>query len=378
MARVKRQEAEDRRQVVRLVTLSASSVLFTSCGGGGSQPQTTNASDAISSPETEGTQWVRASGASAHIHRLEEMNTEQLTALPRDKTVVIMPGAYKGEHGPYLPNVDSFRNERLARELAHAVAQRPGWQVVMFPFIPLGQGGANEFGGKASFSGTFVVRVATLRAIFMDLADHLGEQAFRWVFVVHHHGSPFHLHALDQAGDYFRDSYGGHMVNLAGLLGLEQLGAIFDQLATEAERNEDASSGHAGMRETSEALYLRPDLVNPAYKQAPPLAARTLDDLIQVATRKDWPGYVGSPRLATAALGERALKQYSARLNTLALEILDGRDYRTMPRGGDEALNSADPIAASVLGHERAFEQKQADWLKQHDRSGARLGPRQE
>jgi creatinine amidohydrolase len=191
------------------------------------------------------------------------MDTEQLRALPRDKTVVVMPGAYKGEHGPYLPNVDTFRNERLARELANAIAQRPGWHVVVFPFIPLGSDGANVIGGKSSFSGTFVVRPATLRAVFMDLASDLGEQEFRWVFVVHNTGSASHVHALDQAGDYFHDTYRGHMVNLTGLLvGSDQLDAIFNQWTTEAERNEDGYSFHAGMRETSEALYLRPDLVN--------------------------------------------------------------------------------------------------------------------
>jgi creatinine amidohydrolase/Fe(II)-dependent formamide hydrolase-like protein len=301
------------------------------------------------------------------------MNTTQLGALPRDRTVMIIPGAYKGEHGPYLPNVDSFRNARLAHELANAIAQRPDWHVVMFPFIPLGQGGANEFGNKASFNGTFVVRIATLRAIFMDLADHLGEQGFRWVFVVHHHGSPYHLHALDEAGDYFTDSYGGHMVNLAGLRGLEELSAIFDRLTDDAARREDASSGHAGMRETSEALYLRPDLVDPSYKQAPALAAQTFEELIRIASEKDWPGYLGSPRLATASLGERALREYSARLNTLALEILDGRDYRRMTRGADEAVKNRDPIAEAISRHERAFERRQAEWLTRHDRPGAHV-----
>jgi creatinine amidohydrolase len=51
----------------------------------------------------------------------------------------------------------------------------------------------------------------------MDLATELGEQGFRWVFVVHAHGSPFHNLVLDQAGDYFRDTYGGRMVHLRGL-----------------------------------------------------------------------------------------------------------------------------------------------------------------
>ena len=30
--------------------------------------------------------------------------------------------------------------------------------------------------------------MATLRAVYMDLANELGEQGFRWVFLVHNHG----------------------------------------------------------------------------------------------------------------------------------------------------------------------------------------------
>lgn len=51
----------------------------------------------------------------------------------------------------------------------------------------------------------------------MDLADELGGQGFRWVFIVHLHGAPNHSRALDEAGDYFHDTYGGWMVHLAGL-----------------------------------------------------------------------------------------------------------------------------------------------------------------
>lgn len=85
---------------------------------------------------------------------------------------------------------------------------------MIFPTIPLGNSGANDIGGKYSFPGTYAVRFETLRAIFMDLAAELGEQKFKWIFVVHGHGAPNHVRALDQAGDSFRDTYGGRMVNL--------------------------------------------------------------------------------------------------------------------------------------------------------------------
>ncbi len=71
---------------------------------------------------------------------------------------------------------------------------------MIFPTIPLGNSGANDIGGKFNFPGTYAVRFETLRSIFMDLATELGEQKFKWIFVVHGHGAPNHVRALDQAG----------------------------------------------------------------------------------------------------------------------------------------------------------------------------------
>ncbi|WP_310571074.1 hypothetical protein [Gemmatimonas sp.] len=45
----------------------------------------------------------------------------------------------------------------------------------------------------------------------------LEEQGFRWVLVVYVHGSRLHIGALDGAGDFFHDTYGGTVGNLWGL-----------------------------------------------------------------------------------------------------------------------------------------------------------------
>ena len=100
------------------------------------------------------------------------------------------------EHGPYLPSfTDGYSNERLTEDLAAAIAKRPGWAAVVFPIIPLGSDGANRIGGKYVFPGSYPIRTATLRAVFMDLATEFGEQGFRWLFVIHAHGSPNHNRA---------------------------------------------------------------------------------------------------------------------------------------------------------------------------------------
>ncbi len=128
----------------------------------------------------------------------------------------------------------------------------------MFPTIPLGTGGANEIGYKNIFSGSYGIRASTLRAVFMDLATQLGDQGFRHVFIIHGHGSPLHNQALDQAGDYFRDIYGGRMVNLDGLEPKPTADLPPFPILTDAELAENGLDIHAGIVRTKPVVVYHP------------------------------------------------------------------------------------------------------------------------
>lgn len=311
---------------------------------------------------------VGARPAASSVRRVAEMNAEEIRALDRASTVVILPGGILEQHGPYLPSYsDGYFNERLSDELAAAIAERPGWTALVFPTIPLGNGPANEIGGLYSFAGSYPVRSETLRAIFLDLATELGEQGFRWVFVVHGHGAPNHNRALDQAGDYFRDTYRGRMVNLVGLQ------PVFDSWGAEQtpeEASEDGLQIHAGMSETSLLLFLRPDLVAPGHSAAAPLGDRTMGALVSIAKRPGWPGYFGSPRLATAQKGARDFEKLRRVAVGLALEILEGRDVRSIPRYGDTIASSPSDVEIDreALKHEAGTRNRQEKWLKSRTR----------
>ncbi len=305
--------------------------------------------------------------ASAQIYRVAEMNTEQIRALDRGKTVVLLPGGILEQHGPYLPSfADGYVSERVTEAIAEAIVARPGWKVLVFPVIPLGVGAANEIGGKYTFDGSYTVRSATLRAVFMDLATELGEGGFRKIFLVHFHLAPNQSRVLDQAADYFNDTYGGQMVHLVGLMPVigSYVGAA--QKASEAERAENGFGVHADLIETSINLFLRPDLVAPGYVNARSFTGRSISELIPAAEEANWPGYLGSPRHARADIGAAALTSIASTMADLALRILDGLDYRQIPRYGD--VTRDDPgsmdIARRALAHEQDNERKQAAWLK--------------
>jgi len=297
------------------------------------------------------------------IYHVQEMNTEQIKALEHEKTVVILPGGILEEHGPYLPSfTDGYMAERRTDDLANAIIEKPGWKVLIFPIVPLGTAPANVVGQKYAFPGSYSVRPSTLRAVFMDLATDLGEQGFRWIFIVHPHLSPTHNRFLNQAGDYFHGTYGGHMVNLGGFLPPQRR----SDTRSEEERREDAGSVHAGASETSLILFLRPDLVSSAYKDTRPLPAPDRKTNVEIAKAKDWPGYWGSPRLATAAAGAGRWKGSSSRWAELALKILDGFDYSQMKRLGDEITPPAEAsVGKTFTQHNQEIETKQREWLKQ-------------
>jgi creatinine amidohydrolase len=141
---------------------------------------------------------LQAMPATAQVLQVQDLNTRQIAALDRDKTAVILPGGILEEHGPYLPAfTDGYLSQRLTADLARAIAARPGWKALVFPQIPLGAEGYNHLGARPSFPGTYAVRSTTSRAIFMDIASELGEQGFKWIFVVHVHGAGLHNRALD-------------------------------------------------------------------------------------------------------------------------------------------------------------------------------------
>jgi len=301
----------------------------------------------------------------AQILRIGEMNTQQIRALDLQKTVVLIPGGILEEHGPYLPcYTDGYAIDAYAQDLAKAIVSRPGWTVVLFPQIPLGNDPANTIGGKRVFPGSYPVRMATLRAIYMDLANELGQQGFRWIFLVHNHGAPNHHKALNQASDYFHDVYGGTMVHLFGLKPVFLCCGIEDQMFSAKERDEEGFTVHAGADEQSEILFLRPELVPPDYRGADSLTGKNFADLVRIARADGWPGYFGAPRLASAAMGAQGFALSSQKLKETALQILDGLDYRKIPRYADEMdpLNVAGEKAELV--YEQALEKQELDWLK--------------
>jgi creatinine amidohydrolase/Fe(II)-dependent formamide hydrolase-like protein len=306
------------------------------------------------------------SATAINILQLKELNTPQIQSLDKNKTVVLIPGGILEEHGPYLPSfTDGYWNEKLTDTLARAIVARKDWKVLLFPTIPLGNSGANDVGMKYSFPGTYTVRFETLRAIFLDLATELGEQGFKYVFIIHGHGAPNHQRALDQAADYFNETYGGKMVNLMGLNPL--MVSWFEAPKTKEQEAEDGFTIHAGMAETSSMLYIVPHQVDSGYKNALSLTGNSMEELVQIAKRPDWKGYFGSARIATSEFGRQAWNLNAKMFTQYVLDILDNKiNVDTVQRFGDYLKQSKMDVVLDSLSlkEEQRRKEKQTTWLQ--------------
>jgi len=299
-----------------------------------------------------------AASAQAQVLRFADLNTREIESLDRAKTVLILPGGILEEHGPYLPaGTDGLFNARLSEDLAASIARQPGWKAVVLPMIPLGAGAANEIGRKYTFPGSVTVLPSTLRAVFMDLGDQLGQQGFRWILVVHGHGDPAHNRMLDDAADYFHDTYGGVMLNVFGYVWAMNL----QDFRTPEERQKDGLAEHASMTETSVILALSPASVAQGFQSAPPKSGHSMEDLQKISGAADWPGYFGSPGLASPELGRQIYDQWLRRAEDLVLRALKGEDTRQWLRFSVKYADDPADLAATSVNREA--ERRHQDWL---------------
>ncbi|OVE79092.1 hypothetical protein BVY01_03450 [bacterium I07] len=304
-----------------------------------------------------------ASLSHAQIRKFAELSVPDIQAIDRNNTIIIIPGGIFEEHGPYLPvYTDGYSNEWMSWELAEDIVQKSKRTVLMYPTIPLGVGSPEDFGGHKPFSGSYTVRPSTLRAVYMDLASALGEDGFRWIFIIHLHGSPAHNRALIEAGDYFNDTFGGKMILLTAYKYSSD--PKRSPIWTSDEKRENAGDIHAGASETSRILFLHPDLVHKKFRDAVPQTASISKDFVRLAEKEDWPGYFGSPRIASANAGAIIMRRKVENLSDLAIKILGGFDVSSLNHLGEAGNKSFKTLDQNLIRRSNELESKQRKWLQ--------------
>jgi creatinine amidohydrolase len=264
----------------------------------------------------------------ASIHRLEELSTPALDALPRERTVAFLTVSPLEAHGPHLPvGVDAFTGRHFAEALAeHVVKSRAGWSAILAPTLHL---------GSFTFDtvGTVRIRQRVVRDVVVDYGDSLARAGFRHILIVNGHGGPGHLVALEEAAAIVSRRRGVTMASLTGHLAweflrgryLDRIEAALGRPLSSEERQAFAEDAHAGFWETSVMLLLKPHLVAESYRRLPPARFSPSQRLRpNYPLRHGGQGYVGHPALADPAFAKAGTEVLLAEAVAMVDGLLDG------------------------------------------------------
>jgi creatinine amidohydrolase len=241
---------------------------------------------------------------------------KQVDALPRDRTLLVLPTAAIEQHGHHLPlATDTLINNLV---LGKALAQIPA-DVPIFALPPVCYGKSNEHIG---FPGTLSVSAATFMAVVRDLGASIASAGFQKLVLYNTHGGNTSL--VDVSARDLRAEFGLRTFSLFG-----SGGAAHDGVS-EQERT---YGFHAGEVETAYLLHGTPELVHPAEYTANYIARVDQPELLKPEgssanfawlTKDIAPsGVLGDPTAATAENGERWSNAAAARIAEVLLAMVN-------------------------------------------------------
>jgi creatinine amidohydrolase len=235
------------------------------------------------------------------------LNWKQVDALPRDKTLLILPTAAIEQHGHHLPlATDTLINNLL---LGHALKKIPDKSPI-YALPPVHYGKSNEHIG---FPGTLSVSSTTFMAVLRDLGSSIATAGFKKLVLYNTHGGNTAL--IDVMSRDLRAEFNLRTFALHGTAGIE-----FEGLSPQ----ERAYGFHAGEVETAFLLASVPELVDKsAYTRnyiadiANPktLLPENAPATFAWLTRDIAPsGVLGDPTPANAENGQKWLDQAATKL----------------------------------------------------------------
>ena len=251
----------------------------------------------------------------ADARQFAYLNWKQVDALPRDRTLLILPTAAIEQHGPHLPLATDtlINNVLLGRALDLLPADAP-----VFALPPVCYGKSNEHLG---FPGTLSVSSSTFISVLRDLGSSLAAGRFQRLVLFNTHGGNSSL--VDVMARDLRAEFGLRTFTIFG-----SAGATFDGLNPQ----ERTYGFHAGELETAYLLAATPSLVDTSAYTSNYIAH--IDDRALLAPENGaanfaWltrdiaaSGVMGDPRPATAANGELWLTAAAQRIAAVLTEIL--------------------------------------------------------
>jgi len=253
--------------------------------------------------------------------RWQEMTWQEIGALDRDRTIVVLPVGSVEQHGHHMPTgTDTY----LATAVSEAAAAISGPNVIVLPSPWYGLSAHHMH-----FPGSITLRADTMIAMVSDIVASVVTHGFRRIVIVNGHGGN-----------------GGVIDVLASTLGHRFYGQArivtltYFQLAREAiianRDSKHGGMGHACEFETALMLRIRPDLVHmerAVTRYPDPGSPYLSTDLVHAGMVKTFlafddlseSGTFGDPGLANEGKGDRFLTLSAAALADFL------KDFSTWP-----------------------------------------------
>ena len=191
----------------------------------------------------------------SNLVRIEDMTWEEVAdAIRSGKTTAVYYAGSIEQNGPHMAFgkhglVAERVGERIVRELGNAILYP------VMPFAPLGDPRARE--GYMAFPGSISVSDETYGAVARDVALSAMTSGFKHIVLMGDHGGGQETlknvaEELDQKyrGEGVRFHYCDDVYRLAGARFREYL-----------DSNDLTGAGHAGIQDTSQIMYLRPEWI---------------------------------------------------------------------------------------------------------------------
>jgi creatinine amidohydrolase/Fe(II)-dependent formamide hydrolase-like protein len=276
------------------------------------------------------------------IRIFAEMSPDELSVLPRDKTVFFISVGSLADKGPHLPMGASLLSSRaLSNRVGKSLIDTlPDVNIVILPDLALSVSSAS--------SGLFLgVRAHVLRDALVDQCEALGRLGFKWFVCFSDERTPRQLTAIEDAGEFlwsrtsgWKSMMGRWAQSLPGGTGrgvtlVSACSALVDRSELWRAPLWPDPIENGGKVETSKALAGFRGLVGSMYGSLPAVerpASRWLrfKSWFQNKTR----GYWGEPALATSELGEKLLGEESLVITTKLRALLSGSPGHELFRSG--------------------------------------------
>ncbi len=272
------------------------------------------------------------------VYEWERLNNQQLAALDRSHTIILLPLGHTQQFGPHLPHgTSSFAARALARETADLLTMTDRkLHVAILPLLAYGAASEERQHGRPfPLSSSLDLRPETLTALVTDIAAGVVRNGFRYLFSIGHYAGRDHCRAVQQALEAVRrqcpaliaEDMLSYLHAGAAANATPDLSTLAQRRISPAEQAALDTPAHGGTADTAIMLALDPGLVSTAYERMAGIAPDSVPGL------PDWPGYYGGPpALAEADLGRAVIFQQAYRITSLIRKAVAGENLAELPR----------------------------------------------